>query len=289
MKPSRINGFGDRAANAGGEVGGLRAASPGPCRRSRAGWSSAPRADRSARRPRPVRSRSSTARPRGRRHAGAVEEGLLQHPVLADPQDRGRRAHRLQRGKKIKAFGADILELEADHIDRGGECAKRRRLVVVADGRRGGRPGWPGCPVRGSGCGSDSRAGRRPAPTSGQAGRRPRGRWWRSAAAGERHSRRVVAARPARSRLLLRAGIQPRGQRRIAGGQDRGGQQRRVHRAGAADGQGADRDAGRHLHDRKQAVHALESCGFPPARRAPAAGSRRRTCRADAPHRRRRR
>ena len=48
----------------------------------------------------------------------------------------GRWPHRLQGCKKIKPLGADILELEADHIDRGGECPQAGGLMVVADRRR---------------------------------------------------------------------------------------------------------------------------------------------------------
>ena len=168
-----------------------------------------------------------------------------------------------------------------------------RRFVVVADGRRRRHlAGWA-VASRGSGYGSDSPAGRPRAPTSGRADRRRPARWSHSAAAGNVMSE--PAARSARgssatSRVCSCAQrIQPRGQRRIGDGEDRGGQQRRIHRPGPADRQRADRDPGRHLHDRKQAVHPLQTMRFHRHARAPAAASRRRTCPADAPPRRRRR
>ena len=54
-----------------------------------------------------------------------------------------------------------------------------------------------------------------------------------------------LAARQASSRLAMRLSVSA---------EDRGGEQRRVDRAGLADRQRADRHAGRHLHDREQAV-----------------------------------
>ena len=52
------------------------------------------------------------------------------------------------------------------------------------------------------------------------------------------------------------------GDRRVAEREDRGGAQRRVDRAGLADRKGRDRHAARHLHDRQQAVDALERAAF---------------------------
>src|SRR6185312_9950109 len=77
-------------------------------------------------------------RPRRGAGAGAVEEALLRDPVLADPQDRGRGADRLERCEKIEPFGADILELEGNHVDRGGEGAQRRGVLILAEGDAGG-------------------------------------------------------------------------------------------------------------------------------------------------------
>ena len=73
-------------------------------------------------------------RPWGGRDAGGVEKGLFIDPVLADPQHRGCRTDRAEGGEKIQSLGADILEFEADHVHRGGECPQRHRVAVVADG-----------------------------------------------------------------------------------------------------------------------------------------------------------
>jgi len=49
---------------------------------------------------------------------------------------------------------------------------------------------------------------------------------------------------------------------RVFVGQDRGRQQRGVHGPGPADGHGAHRHAGRHLHDGEQRIEALERFGL---------------------------
>jgi hypothetical protein len=63
-----------------------------------------------------------------------------------------------------------------------------------------------------------------------------------------------------------RGSVQPLGQRVVADGQHGRRQQSGVDRAGASDRQCADRDAGRHLHDRQQRILAgqrLDSTGTP--------------------------
>ena len=216
-KPSRISGFGASRAKAGAASSG-RAASPGPCRHSRAGWSSAPPAGRSRRRPRPVRLGLDRAPGRGR-HAGAVRgrsSPRIRSWLIRRTRARAGRAPATRRARRL---GADILELEADHIDRRGECAQRRRRRRSRDGRRGGHLPGRAVLLRVRRCGSDSRAGPRPAPTSGRAGRRRRGRWWRSGGSGKRRRcrlMRVGSAGLGHAVGLRRApGIQPRGQRRV--------------------------------------------------------------------------
>jgi len=54
----------------------------------------------------------------------------------------------------------------------------------------------------------------------------------------------------------------PVGERIVMGGEDRGAEQRGVDRAGLADRERADRNAAGHLHDRQQAIHALERLRF---------------------------
>ena len=71
--------------------------------------------------------------------------------------------------------------------------------------------------------------------------------------------------------------------------EDGGRQQGRVDGAGPADGQRADRDAGRHLHDRQQRVDARAAPSTRPARRGRAGASWRRPCPAGGRPRRRRR
>ena len=77
------------------------------------------------------------------------------------------------------------------------------------------------------------------------------------------------ATRPAVCSLAV--SVEPRGKRRVAHGEDRRREQGGVHRARPADREGSDRNAGRHLHDREQAVHALEALAIRPAR--PSTGS----------------
>ena len=43
----------------------------------------------------------------------------------------------LERGQQVEPFGADVLELEADHIDGGGEGAQADRVGVVTKGDAG--------------------------------------------------------------------------------------------------------------------------------------------------------
>ena len=75
----------------------------------------------------------------------------------------------------------------------------------------------------------------------------------------------------------------------VAERQDGGGSSAALIAPGLADGQRADRHAGRHLRDGEQAVEALEGLRSRPARPAPAAASSTRSCPADGRRRRRRR
>ena len=82
-------------------------------------------------------------------------------------------------------------------------------------------------------------------------------------------------------------GDHPLLQRRVGGGQDAYGEQAGV--AGVADGDGGDRHAGRHLHDREQRVHAVEVLQRHRDADHRQRRDRRRACRAGGRLRRRRR
>ena len=83
--------------------------------------------------------------------------------------------------------------------------------------------------------------------------------------------------------------LEHRAQLRARAREDRRREQRGVDRAGLADRERADRDAGRHLHDREQRVEPLRRARLASARRAPAGASSRRPCPAGGRRRRRRR
>ena len=201
-KPSRISGFGASAAKAGGSSSGVAQqrlalaviAEPRGLQHRRQAERAPP--PRPARPGCPPAAQGAVGTPAPLRKLFSATRSWL----IA--QHRGRRPHRLQRGQQVQPLGADVLELEGDHVDRGGEGAQRGRVLVVAERDAGGDLRRPGCRARASGYGSDSRAAPPPWPTCGRAGRRRRCRSWRSAAAAP-----VMAPAWSAGRLGHRVGL----------------------------------------------------------------------------------
>ncbi len=163
--------------------------------------------------------------PRCRRHAAAVEEGLLDEPVLAGGEDGGTGAQRHQLVDDGGGAGGNVLELVGDDVDGGGERLQGRLIAVVGDGRAVGDVGGRRVGVRGSRRGSGSRVRRRRAPASGQADRR---RECRSTEPGGRGrcDNAVLPVRP--------AGRAVRPRRRSAAPASRRGRRRGAHRSAPA-------------------------------------------------------
>ena len=129
-KPSSTSGFGTSRSNAGVEVVRRAAASPGPCRHSPAGWSSAPPAGPDARTAASSSCRELDRPPRApwrRRPALRKLFSAMRSWLIRSTDGAGRTGR--QRGQQIQPLGADVLELEADDVHR------RRRTRAATPGR----------------------------------------------------------------------------------------------------------------------------------------------------------
>ena len=147
--------------------------------------------------------------------------------------------------------------------------AERRPVVVGADEQLGATCAPRARPAPGRGSGSGCRAGTRPAPACGRAGRRPRSPTLHHGSATPRgrgaRARPSVCARAERARARSRTvGVVRR--------DDRGGQQRRVDGAGRGRSR-ASPPARRPASARSRAASPCRAApSTRPARRAPAAG-----------------
>ena len=214
---------------------------------------------------------SATSAKRRRLQAEVAQERLLGQPVLRQRRARagsGRTGFSVV--QELEAGGRHVLEFEGDDVDRPRRSARapprprRRRRCARAPRRR------PAPRPRAHRRGSAGRSSAPPSPACGRAGRR-RGCRSSRRERGSRRARRRSGIPPPR-RVARRA--RPRSRRPRSGSASAStaaASSAALTAPGLADGQRADRHAGRHLHDRQQAVLPGQRARSRPARRTPAA------------------
>ncbi len=211
----------------------------------------------------------------GERRGADAERGdevLLGEPVLGGRQDFRIGQHRHARGEKRRGLRRHVLELIGDDIDIGGETVERLGVGVIGAG-----DAMHDVESRRIGLGREDmaleaeprRGQRQHAAKLAAAENADRGlgfecgqrAWLTRRPSAFRRRPRSGCARQASSRLL---------KRRIAQRQHARGKQRGIDRAGLADGQRADRNARRHLHDGIKRILSRQRLRIRPARRTPA-------------------
>ena len=188
-----------------------------------------------------------------------AQKGLLCEPILGQRQRADARTDWHASAEKFDRRGRHVLELIGDDVDALRETGERRLVVEGGDGAR-----------RGGVIGGRRLLGGEDVSAQADFERRHRQHAPKLPGARCRSSRRDLKSSPgglgrhAVTRGTLgdfgRALGPPRREARrelfVAQRQHGRGEQRRVDRAWLADRQRPDRNAGRHLDDRKKAVHA---------------------------------
>ena len=182
------------------------------------------------------------------------QELLLRDPVLRDGHRLGRRPHRAAPAQALERRGRDVLELGRDRGAVARELVERAGVGVgraeVAVGHQAGR-------ARGVGVEHHHVVAHRAGP-QGEHPAELTAAEHANGGAGQDHAGSGSVSASTRSVCAARKASSRRGEGRIGECQDGHGGEPRVVRARGADGEGRDRDPGRHLHDREQGVEPLE-------------------------------
>ena len=200
-------------------------------------------------------------RERRHRNAELAEQGFFREAILRDGQRARAREHRNAFAEPLRRFGGDVFEIERGDVDSRGEFGERRFVAIIADHHRrelsgaGIGRGVHDQEAQAQRCaGKREHAGQLPAAEDADGGhgamsfgaqraaiRCADRRWQRRRRSGASRNAASAAAMSGSSR-----------------GQHRGGEQRRVGRAGLADRERRHGNSRRHLHDRQQRIEAVQ-------------------------------